>query len=80
LGGSFFTVTAIYPTGDSAAGDRDGAGNQPGATISSVKVAAGNTVVLYRDINYTGGSLTLTADAPNLVSLGFNDAACFKSA
>ena len=41
--------------------------------ISSVRVSAGTQVVLYGDINYAGGTLTLTADAPNLVSSNFND-------
>jgi hypothetical protein len=43
--------------------------------ISSVKVSAGTQVVLYGDINYAGGTLTLTADTPSLVPQGFNDAA-----
>jgi hypothetical protein len=43
--------------------------------ISSVKVTAGYKVDLYEHINYGGRTLSLSADAPNLVSLGFNDAA-----
>jgi hypothetical protein len=34
--------------------------------ITSVKVPAGRTVVLYTDINFGGASLTLTSDAPDL--------------
>ena len=43
--------------------------------ISSVKVAAGNKVVLYADANYAGAALTLTADTASLVGLSFNDVA-----
>jgi hypothetical protein len=43
--------------------------------ISSVKVAAGYKVTLYRDIDYGGKTLVLGGDAANLVSLGFNDQA-----
>jgi hypothetical protein len=43
--------------------------------ISSVKVSPGTQVVLYGDVNYGGGTLTLTADTPSLVPLNFNDAA-----
>jgi hypothetical protein len=41
--------------------------------ISSVKVSAGTQVVLYGDINYGGGTTTLTADTPNLGGVNFND-------
>lgn len=41
--------------------------------ISSVKVSAGTQVVLYGDINYGGGTVTLTSDTPNLGSVNFND-------
>lgn len=41
---------------------------------SSVKVQGGQQVVLYQDINFGGGSVTLTADEPNLGARGFNDA------
>lgn len=37
-GGSFFTVTATYPDGESATSGEDGTGDQPGATLTSVKV------------------------------------------
>jgi peptidase inhibitor family I36 len=48
--------------------------------ISSVKVQRGWTATLYRDANYKGASVALTADTPNLRDLsgpcakdGFND-------
>lgn len=41
---------------------------------SSLKVQAGQQVQLFRDIDYGGGSITVTGDEPNLVSRGFNDA------
>jgi Peptidase inhibitor family I36 len=47
--------------------------------ISSVRVQAGWTVTLYRDKDFKGRSMTLTADAPNLRELpgpcdgSFND-------
>jgi hypothetical protein len=47
--------------------------------ISSVRVESGWTVILYRDKDFKGRSVTLTADAPNLVELpgpcdgSFND-------
>lgn len=41
---------------------------------SSLKVQSGQEAVLYRDINYGGGSITVTGDEPNLVNRGFNDA------
>ncbi len=37
--GSFFTVTAEYPDGESPASNSDGAGDQPGAALTSMKVA-----------------------------------------
>jgi predicted chitinase len=43
--------------------------------ISSVRVPAGTQVELFWDVNYAGRALTLSGDAPNLVSLNFNDAA-----
>jgi len=43
--------------------------------VSSVKVTAGYKVQLFEHINAGGRSLTLSADTPNLVSVGFNDAA-----
>jgi hypothetical protein len=47
--------------------------------FSSVKVRAGYKVQLFNDINYGGGSVTLTGDTPNLGSVGFNDlASSFK--
>ncbi|WP_148714094.1 basic secretory protein-like protein [Chitinolyticbacter meiyuanensis] len=41
---------------------------------SSVKVQAGYQVELYDGTSYTGSRLALTADEPNLVGRGFNDA------
>jgi hypothetical protein len=47
--------------------------------FSSVKVRAGYKVQLFNDINYGGGSVTLTGDTPNLGTVGFNDlASSFK--
>jgi hypothetical protein len=49
--------------------------------VSSVKVMAGWTATLYRDKNYRGESVSVTADTPNLQSLRgpckdtFNDCA-----
>ncbi|MCC6743218.1 MAG: DUF11 domain-containing protein [Acidobacteria bacterium] len=40
-GGSFFTVTATYPDGDSDSADSAGTGDKPGATITKVKVKNG---------------------------------------
>lgn len=40
---------------------------------SSVKVRSGYQVDLYADANYGGRSIRLTADAPSLVPLNFND-------
>jgi uncharacterized repeat protein (TIGR01451 family) len=37
-GGSFFTVTATYPDGESTTSSEDGTGDQTGATLTSVKV------------------------------------------
>ena len=42
---------------------------------SSVKVRAGVQAELFQHASYGGSSLRLTADTPNLVPLGFNDAA-----
>ena len=39
-GGSFFTVTATYPDAESTAPESDGAGDRPGASISSMKVTS----------------------------------------
>jgi uncharacterized repeat protein (TIGR01451 family) len=39
-GGSFFTVTATYPDGESSAANADGTGDEPGAAITSVKVTS----------------------------------------
>ncbi len=39
-GGSFFTVTAVYPNGESASSNSDGTGDKPGPTLTSVKVAS----------------------------------------
>jgi beta-glucanase (GH16 family) len=41
---------------------------------SSVRVQSGYRAILYRDSNFTGTTLTLTADEPNLVNRAFNDA------
>ncbi|MDF2191287.1 glycoside hydrolase family 76 protein [Paraflavitalea sp. CAU 1676] len=41
--------------------------------ISSIRVAAGYRVIVYWDDNYTGSSLTLTADDGCLVDNGWND-------
>lgn len=40
---------------------------------SSIRVSAGYEVVLYKDDNFTGGSVTLTADSSCLVAQGAND-------
>ena len=40
-GGSFFTVTATYTDGDSDSADAAGTGDQPGATITKVKLKDG---------------------------------------
>jgi hypothetical protein len=55
-------------TGESfcASADSSWVGSTWNDRISSVKVTAGNKVVLYGDITYGGGSVTLTADTPNL--------------
>jgi hypothetical protein len=48
-----------------------GEGEQPtwSDCVSSVRVAEGWTVTLYRDKEYKGNSLRLTADSPNLSAL-----------
>ena len=48
-----------------------GEGEKPtwGDCVSSVRVAAGWTATLYRDKEYKGNSLRLTADSPNLSAL-----------
>jgi Peptidase inhibitor family I36 len=43
--------------------------------VSSVRVSAGYRLNLYDDINFGGRTIALTADAPDLVALGFNDIA-----
>jgi hypothetical protein len=40
---------------------------------SSLHISPGYTVTLYEDDNFSGSSLVLTADTPNLGSYGFND-------
>jgi hypothetical protein len=40
---------------------------------SSAKVRSGAKINLFNDTNYGGKSITLTGDAPNFVSLNFND-------
>jgi predicted chitinase len=41
--------------------------------ISSVRLPAGRQVELFFDVNHGGRALTISGDAPNLVSLNFND-------
>ncbi|MFB9184954.1 discoidin domain-containing protein [Dactylosporangium sucinum] len=43
-------------------------------TISSIRVPAGYSVTAYADAGFAGTAWTFTADAPNLVSTGNNDA------
>ncbi len=43
--------------------------------ISSVKVTSGYRLDLFDNINFGGRTLALSADAPDLVALGFNDIA-----
>ena len=45
----------------------------PNDSLSSVKVPSGYTVTLYHDDNFSGTSLTLTADNAHLSDNGFND-------
>jgi len=41
--------------------------------LSSVRVPAGRTVILYKDNNFSGSTRVLTADEDNFVDIGFND-------
>ncbi|WP_432840113.1 galactose-binding domain-containing protein [Dactylosporangium sp. CA-092794] len=43
-------------------------------TVSSIRVPAGYTVTAYADAGFSGTAWTFTADAPNLVNTGNNDA------
>ena len=69
----FFTDINYVGTSMCTSASSSWVGSAWNDVISSVKVSAGTQVVLYGDINYAGGTLTLTADAPNLVSSNFND-------
>ena len=65
----------INYTGDSfcASADSSWIGSAWNDRVSSVKVQAGYQVTLFNDISYSGNSLVLTANEPNLVNRGFND-------
>lgn len=56
-----------------ASGDRAWVGRRWNDRISSVQLAPGYSVQLFRDVNYGGGAVALEADVTNLGSLGFND-------
>jgi uncharacterized repeat protein (TIGR01451 family) len=71
-GGSFFTVTAEYDDGESATPEPDGAGDQPGASLSSMKVASSK-------ITAKGSGFTDTVEVL-LDGIPFADAAKVKSA
>lgn len=61
--------------GDSfcASGDSAWVGDMFNDRITSVRIAPGYNVQLFKDINYAGGAVALESDFNDLTALGFND-------
>ncbi len=69
----FFEHTEYRGASFCAEADSNWVGQTWNDRISSVRVPSGTQVELFFDINHGGRALAISSDAPNLVSLNFND-------